>query len=185
MRKVILDLAVSLDGFIEGPKGEIDWIPFTEETGIELINFMNEIDAIIYGRVSYEMWGSYIPGAESSDFEKEFYEIVSKKTKYVCTTDIEKEFDGNPIIIANELAATINKLRAEQGKDIWLFGGARLITSFANLQLIDEIRLAIMPVILGAGKPLFQDIKERINLNLLRTNSDKHGVTSLYYEVVK
>ena len=73
MRKIILSLAVSFDGFIEGPNKEIDWLSFTPETGEVLNKFLQEIDTVLYGRVSYEAWGTYQPAADAADFEKNFY----------------------------------------------------------------------------------------------------------------
>ncbi len=83
MRKIILNLAVSLDGFIEGPNGEVDWLSFTEETGEVLNDFIKDVDTVLYGRISYDAWGTYKPSDNSSDFEKGFYNEMDKKTKYV------------------------------------------------------------------------------------------------------
>jgi dihydrofolate reductase len=87
MRKIILNLAVTLDGFIEGPNGEIDWI--TRESTAEMgegspfDQFLSGIDAIFYGRVSYDLWGQYQPANTASETEKKLWENVHSKTKYV------------------------------------------------------------------------------------------------------
>jgi dihydrofolate reductase len=180
MRKVILTLAVTLDGFIEGPNGEVDWMTFDEETGKALNNFLQEIDTILYGRVSYELYGNYIPAGTSTDFEKDFYRKTSNLTKYVFSSS-KKEFDGNPIVVNSGIAQKINDLKQQPGKNIWLYGGAKLISTFMNLSLVDEIRMAVIPVILGGGTPLFQEIKERVKLKLLNTQSGKSGVVELSY----
>lgn len=82
MRKVILCLAVSFDGFIEGPNGELDWIVFDKDGGSDLMSFVEEIDSIFYGRVSYEMWGNPPITDESSDFERSFYGALAKMNRY-------------------------------------------------------------------------------------------------------
>mgnify|MGYP001275678472 CR=1 FL=1 len=80
-RKIILDLAVSLDGFIEGPNGEIDWCIMDPE--MKFTYFLNSIDTILYGRKSYDLWGQYTPNDQISDTEKEMWEIVHSKEKIV------------------------------------------------------------------------------------------------------
>jgi len=181
MRKIILTLAVSLDGFIEGPNREIDWIEFSEETGKALGKFLTEIDTVLYGRVSYEAWGNYSPGDNSSDFEKDFYSLLNKMTKYVFSSSKTK-FEGNPILVKSGFEHIIQNLKQRPGKDIWLYGGAGLISTFVNLNLVDEFRLAVFPIILGAGNPLFKEIKHRVKLKLLEVKSGKSGIVELYYE---
>lgn len=180
MRKIILTLAVSLDGFIEGPNREIDWIEFTPETGDALGKFLEEIDTVLYGRISYEMWGTFTPADEASEFEKDFYRKLDKMTKYVFSTS-KTEFEGNPIVLSAEIKETIEDLKRQPGKHIWLYGGASLISTFVNLDLVDEFRLAIFPVILGAGNPLFKDIEHRVKLKLLKVADSKMGVAELHY----
>jgi len=181
MRKLILSLATSLDGYIEGPAGEVDWMVFSEETGKVLGDFLQDIDTILYGRVSYEAWGNYMPSENASVFEKDFYNTTSKMQKYVFSTS-KAEFEGNPIIIKDNLNYVMNELKRQQGKNIWLYGGASLISSFVSLNLIDEFRIAVMPIILGNGKPLFKEIQNRVKLKLLKINAGKSGVVELNYE---
>lgn len=181
MRKVIMTLAVSLDGFIEGPNRETDWMTFTEETGDALGAFLKEIDAVFYGRVSYEAWGNYVPADDASEFEKDFYKKLDKMTKYVFSRS-KTEFDGNPAVINSDVAHVVEDLKRQSGKNIWLYGGAGLISSFVNLNLVDEFRLAVFPIILGAGNPLFKDIQQRVKLKLLKVAGSKMGVVELRYE---
>lgn len=184
MRKVILSLATSLDGYIEGLNGEIDWMVFNEETGKALGEFLVEIDTILYGRISYEKWGTYSPPENASLFERKFYDTTNRMKKYVFSKS-KTGFEGNPTVITSNLSSIINKLKAEDGKNIWLYGGGSLISTFMNLNLIDEFRIAIMPIIIGAGKPLFTEIQHRVSLKLLKINSSKSGVIELNYENLK
>ena len=176
-RKIILDLAVTLDGFIEGKNGEVDWCIMDPDMGF--INFLNQIDTILYGRKSYDLWGQFTPESED-DAEKEMWEAVHSKQKYVFTRT-QTGTDNNAIFINDQVVEEVNKLKNIPGKDIWLYGGASLITSFMNLGLVDEFRLSVHPVILGEGKPLFIDIQERVNLKLVHTRSFSSGVVQLIY----
>lgn len=180
MRKIILNLAVSLDNYIEGPNGETDWLTFSEETGKVLHNYLKEIDTILYGRTSYEKWGTYVPEENAMDFEKDFYNATDKMAKYVFSKSIP-DFKGSPIIVAANIAQRMQDLKKQSGKNIWLYGGAGLISTFMNLGLIDEFRLAICPIVLGKGKPLFKDLKDRTKLELLDVQSHTSGFLALTY----
>lgn len=184
MRKIILCVAVSFDGFIEGPKGEIDWIVFDSEGGSELTDFIQEIDTVLYGRISYEMWGNYALTDSSSEFEKSFYGALAKMDRYVFSKS-KDEFDGDPTVVKSDIAELVKKLKQKPGKNIWLYGGASLITTFMNLNLVDEYRIAVMPVIIGQGKPLFREIKNRHKLRLMDVKPSTAGVLGITYEAVR
>ncbi len=177
-------MAVSFDGFIEGPKGEIDWIVFDSEGGSDLTEFIQEIDTVLYGRISYEMWGNYPVTESSSEFEKSFYGTLSTMDKYVFSTT-KDEFEGNATVVKSDIADLIEKLKQQAGKNIWLYGGAGLISTFMNLDLVDEFRIAVMPVIIGQGKPLFKDIQNRHKLKLVDVKTSTAGVLGIRYEAVR
>lgn len=179
---MILDLAVSLDGFIEGPNQEVDWIIFDDENGEELVSFTNEIDTVLYGRKSYERFGNYVPSEDSSLFEKQFYDKVNAMKKVVFSTS-ECDFEGNPEVISSNIRKQVLELKSYAGKNIWLFGGSGLITSLVNLGLVDEIRIGINPVILGDGIPLFKEIQQRVSLHLTKAKEYRSGLVGLYYTV--
>jgi len=177
-RKIILDLAVSLDGFIEGKNGEVDWCIMDPD--MEFASFLDQIDMILYGRISYDLWGQYVPGTEVSDIDKELWKLIQSKEKYVFSKTQNKT-DSQAIYINDHIAEEVNKLKNRPGKDIWLYGGASLITTFINLGLVDEYRLSVHPVILGGGKPLFTDIQQRMNLKAVHTRTFSSGVVQLIY----
>ncbi|PWV56327.1 dihydrofolate reductase family protein [Chitinophaga sp. S165] len=183
MRKVILNLAVTLDGFIEGPNGEIDWC-ITDEEGItaHFDEFLARVDTIFYGRVSYDLWGQYQPSGDASSDEKKLWESVHSKSKYVFSTHPKESKDAT--YVSSGIAGMVEELKAKPGKDIWLYGGASLITTFMNLGLVDNYLLAVHPVILGGGRPLFADLKDRTNLKLNGAVTSKSGVILLDYEKV-
>lgn len=181
MRKIIMSLAISFDGYIEGPNGEIDWLSFTEETAEFLNNFLDGIDTVLYGRVSYEAWGAYQPGEDAADFEKNFYRKLNGMKKYVFSQQ-KSSFDGNPVVVQSGIKEVMEDLKKQPGKDIWLYGGSSLITTFMNLDLVDEFQVAVSPIILGAGKPLFQGIDHRVKLKLLDVKPGKSGEVLFIYE---
>ncbi|HEX2629188.1 MAG TPA: dihydrofolate reductase family protein [Chitinophagaceae bacterium] len=182
MRKIILNLAITLDGFIEGPNGELDWL--VRDPSVDFGDILNEIlsdkDAIFYGRKSYEKWGRFTPG-EGSPKMKTAYELLHTKIKYVFSRSVTG--DGtNAIFINDNIKEKVQQLKQQRGKNIWLYGGASIVTTFLNLDLVDEFRLAVHPVIIGKGKPLFQNIEHRHRLNLISTVGYKSGVTLVTYE---
>lgn len=172
MRKIILEVAVSLDGYIEGPNGEYDWCFNDQDYGLP--DFMKRIDTLFMGRKTFEM--AQAMGEAPAGFPK-FKE-------YIFSTTLNKVKDG-AILIKDNIKKEVEKIKNEKGKDIWLFGGASLTTSLMNLGLVDELSLAVHPIILGAGKPLFSNIKGRINLKLINSKSYSTGLVSLTYELKK
>lgn len=171
MRKVILGLAVSLDGFIEGPNGEIDWCFTDQDYGMN--DFFKRIDALIMGRRTYELTQSMDDAA---------MEGFPELKEYIFSTTLTNVKEGMQLVTGN-IKDEVEKIKTEKGKDIWLFGGASLISSFLNHRLVDELWLAVHPVVLGGGKPLFSGIEERINLKLNGTKSYDTGLVSLSYEI--
>lgn len=178
MRKIILDLAVTLDGFIEGPRGETDWCIMDKD--MDFPGFLSGIDTIFYGRVSYDQWGNYQPGDQASEAEKSVWGAVHSKKKYVFSS--RERQDPSAAFISSGLVENVAAIRQEEGKNIWLYGGAQLISSFLHLGLIDRYRLSVHPVVLGSGKPLFENLSKRINLELAGVNRFRSGVVQLIYE---
>jgi len=144
MRKIILSVAVSLDGFIEGPKGEYDWCPPPSKK--EMVDFLETIDTIFMGRKSYEMAGT---------------SMFKDKDYYIFSDTLDKVKGKNTYLVRSNMLKTVKTLTEEKGKNIWLFGGAGLTTTFINENLVDEMWLGVVPIILGKGKSLFQNIAER------------------------
>jgi dihydrofolate reductase len=174
MRKIILQLAVSLDGFIEDAKGQFDWCFTDDDYGMS--DFFKRIDAVFMGRKSYELTMS-MHGAEAPPG-------FPKLKEYVFSNTLEKVKEG-AVLVKGDIKKEVTNILSEKGKDIWLFGGAALITTLMNLQLVDEIILAVHPVILGAGKPLFKEISERTWLTLTDHKIYPNGLAMLSYSVKK
>lgn len=168
MRKVILNLAVSLDGYIEGPNGEYDWCFTDQDYG--MTEFFGSIDAIFLGRKSYEL----LISAEQNPF--------SGVKKYVFSDTLPlAQHDEIEIVPQADFVQTVKELINQEGGDIWLFGGANLISSFMNAGLISDYILSVHPVILGGGKPLFQQINQRAELLHTGTETYPGGLVQLKY----
>ncbi|MBO9728346.1 MAG: dihydrofolate reductase [Chitinophaga sp.] len=181
MKKIILNLAVTLDGFIEGPNGEVDWCIMDDD--MDFGRFIDSIDTILYGRVSYDAWGNFQPGMDISPAEKEMWEGIHAKKKFVFSRQHREH--ANATFIHDNIAQQVAHIKQQAGKDIWLYGGASLIKTFIKEGLIDVYKVSVHPVVLGAGKPLFEDIKTRIGLQLLETKVFKSGVVELTYAPVR
>lgn len=167
MRKIILNIAVSLDGFIEGPNGEFDWCFSDQDYG--MTDFLNRIDAIFFGRKSYEL----MVKLDQNSFPDKVRFVFSRKLKKV---------EGDFKLINRLTKKTVEKIKGQHKKDIWLFGGSGLITSFFQMKLVDEVQLAVHPLVLGGGKPLFVNINQRIYFKLINTKTFSSGLVQLFYE---
>lgn len=178
MKKIILNLAVTLDGFIEGPNGEIDWCIMDDDMNFDA--FIASIDTIFYGRVSYDAWGNFQPEESTSPAEKLMWEGIHAKNKFVFSS--QKRQDEKARFITSDIVKEVAEIKNQDGKDIWLYGGAKLIKTFINLGLIDIYKISVHPIVLGSGKPLFEDLKERIGLKFIDNRVFKSGVVELTYE---
>lgn len=168
MRKLILGLAVSLDGFIEGPNGEYDWCFADQDYGMG--EFLGRVDSIFMGRKSYELTQK-MDGASPG---------FPNLKEYIFSTTLKNVKEGS-VLVSKDVKENVLKIKAQEGKDIWLFGGSGLTTSLFNLGLVDVIWLALHPIILGGGTPLFKDIDNRIKLKLVDTKTYSTGLISLTY----
>jgi len=178
MKKVILNLAVTLDGFIEGPNGEIDWCIMDDDMNFD--TFIASIDTIFYGRVSYDAWGNFQPDANTSPAEKIMWEGVHSKSKFVFSKHNRQ--NEKATFITSDIASKVADIKKQGGKDIWLYGGSNLIKTFINLQLIDIYKISVHPVALGSGKPLFEDLRKQVGLRLIGARTFRSGVVELTYE---
>jgi dihydrofolate reductase len=170
MRKVVLGLAVSLDGFIEGPKVEYDWCFTDQDYGLS--SFFKRVDTIFMGRKSYEV-------AQSAGGGQDPWKGM---TTYVFSNTLKEVKGKNIKLISGDTEKQVREMKQKEGKDIWLFGGAELTTAFVNNGLVDEMWLSVHPILLGSGKPLFQSISERKNLRLVDHKVYETGLVSLTYQ---
>jgi dihydrofolate reductase len=185
MRKLIYSMGVSLDGFIAGPDGEIDWSGPDEE----LHRFHNEqtreLGAHFCGRRLYEemvYWETAEENPSLAEHELEFARIWKDLPKIVFSNTLE-HVEGNARLATDGIAEEVAKLKEQPGKDLAV-GGAGLASSFTELGLIDEYGLFVSPVVLGGGTPYFPAVEERINLELIETRTFGSRVVYLRYRRV-
>ncbi len=169
LRSVRYSVAMSLDGYIAGPKGEYDWIVMDPE--IDFASMMSRFDTVLMGRKSYEasrgQGGGGMPGVRS---------IVFSKTLRAADVP-DATLSGDP-------KATVAELKASPGKDLWLFGGGSLFRSFLDLGLVDSVEVAVVPVLLGGGIPLLPSPAARARLRLAQHRVfAKTGTALLEYAV--
>ncbi|GAA2112374.1 dihydrofolate reductase family protein [Microlunatus panaciterrae] len=184
MRKIILMMSVSLDGFIEGPARQIDWHRVDEELHSHFNEQLSSMGAFIDGRVTYELMAGFWPTADadpsSPPVMAEFARIWRDMPKIVFSRTLERA-DWNTTIRRNLDVEEMRRLKATPGGDL-VIGGADLAASFMQHDLIDEYRIYIHPVVIGGGKPLFPSSGARITLSLAETRTFGNGVVLLRYE---
>jgi dihydrofolate reductase len=171
MRQVIFSAAMSLDGFIAGPRGEYDWIP--NEPGIDWVEFLSRFDTVLMGRRSFEATLSQPPG-----------ETFSGMSVVVASRTLDPSAHPEVTTVGKGLQTFVQDLRGRPGKDIWLFGGGGLFGSMLGYGLVDRIEIGLVPVILGAGIPLFPVRTGRSQLTLEDAQAYPSGIVLLSYRAL-
>ena len=185
MRKIIVSNYVSLDGFIAGPDGEIDWFVWDEEMAEYSRDLLSSIDTLLFGRVTYDVMAGYWLAASPPTEDPIIIDAMNNLPKIVFPRTLERADWKNTALVKQINKEEILKMkqsRQGQDKDMVIFGSGSLVSAFSRLGLIDEYQIIVNPVVLGRGKPLFKDIRERINLKLLKTKTFRsNGNVILYY----
>jgi dihydrofolate reductase len=194
MRKLISFMHISLDGFVAGPNGEMNWIKVNEEIFDYVGERISETDTALYGRVTYEMMQSYWPNAgdepgaskhdiEHSKWYNKAHKLVLSKTMKGASLPAGQTGLTNTTIISDNLSNEINEIKQGAGSEILVFGSPTATHSLIQQNLIDGYWLFVNPIILGQGIPLFTSLKDKIKLKLLTTRQFTCGVTELNYTV--
>lgn len=179
MRKLIMWNLMTLDGYVEGPNRDIGW--HEDVWGDELQRISIEqgqaAGALLFGRITYELMASYWPSAkgEIADFMNGLPKIVASRT-------LEKADWHNTRLVRENVPEEIARLKAESGKDVFIFGSADLSASLIPHGLIDELRICVVPLVLGGGNPLFKSSPESLKLRLLATRPLTSGAVVLHYQ---
>jgi dihydrofolate reductase len=184
MRKVVIFMHVSLDGFVAGPGGEMDWIHVEEEMFDYAGKRTLEADLAVYGRVTYQMMENYWPTAadkpNATRHDKEHSSWYNQVAKLVISRTL-KAAGSNATVIGDHFTDEIRRLKKENGKNILLFGSPSVIHALMAENLIDDYWLLINPILLGQGIPLFKGNTERIKLELITSEVFISGVVCLHY----
>src|ERR1700694_5830066 len=181
LRKLIMWNLMTLDGFVEGENRDISW--HFDVWGQELerlsIDQLKSAGGLLFGRVTYELMASHWPSATG-----EVADFMNALPKYVFSRTLTKSDWNNTQMFGADVRGTIERLKRESGKDILLFGSADLAADLMPHRLIDEFRIAVNPIILGGGTPLFKS-GERVKLKLLDAKPLSTGIAILRYEPAK
>jgi dihydrofolate reductase len=184
MRKIVLMLSVSLDGYFEGPNGELDWQLVDDELHEHFNEVLGAMGAFLSGRVTYELMAEFWPTADEDPTSTkpmvEFARIWREMPKIVYSNKLD-HVDWNATVVRDVVPAEVLKLKEQPGGNLAL-GGANVAAAFMGYDLIDEYRLYVHPVLIGRGKRLFEPSDAKVDLRLAETRSFDSGVVLLRYE---
>jgi len=169
MRKIILFIASSLDGYIARGNGDVDWLPENTPSGYG--DFIKSVDTVVMGKKTYDQvltFGDY---------------PYKDKKSYVFTRNNEYSKDEHTEFV-HDVDRLVKNILSDSGTNIWLIGGAEIISAFVNLGFVDEIIISIIPIVLGKGIPLFKDIEKEVKLELIKT-TDYDTLVELHYKIQK
>lgn len=173
MRKVVLYIAASLDGYIASPDGSVDWLPpILPDSDYGYADFLASVDATLMGRTTYEQMLTF--------GEWSYPELIN----YVFTSNPPAEAVHSSVrFVTTDVAEFVRQLRQEDGGTIWLIGGSRLASPLLAAALVDELMLFVVPRLLGEGILLWQEPKHSQPLKLLRSHTWPDGMTLLHYQL--
>lgn len=184
MRRLILDSIISLDGYYTTMDNQIDWFDFDLKEVEWSKEILRRVDTMLYGRVTYQEFSEFWPKAKPTPdgFDPEIIGQLNGYQKIVFSKS-KIETPWKPVLVIHEdPASTVAKMKLENGKHMVVVGSGTLVSSLVRNDLVDEYRIRIRPIILGAGRPLFQDDKKRHNLKLISSQAFDNGVLALHYE---
>jgi dihydrofolate reductase len=186
MRKLKLHMQLSIDGFVAGPNGEMDWMTWTWDDGIKkyVSDLTDSIDCILLGG---HMPAGFIPyweavAADPKNPEQPFGKIMVDTPKVVFTKTMEKAEWNNTVLAKGDISEEVNRLKSQPGKDIVTYGGANFASNLTKYNLIDEYHLFINPTAIGNGMTIFKDIVGNLNLKLVKATPFDCGIVVLCYQ---
>jgi dihydrofolate reductase len=182
MRKLFSFNMISLDGFFEGPEGELDWHNVDDEFNQFAIEQLSSVGTLLFGRRTYQLMAGYWPTQEALTEDPDIAGMMNSLPKFVVTRTLNTAEWQNTSLLKGHIGEEITKVKQLPGGDIALFGSAILMAALMEMDLIDEHRIMVAPVILGSGIALFKGIQHRQHLKLVRSRSFKSGNVLLSYQ---
>lgn len=173
---------VTLDGFFEGPNHDISWHNVDDEFNEFAVEQTSALGAILFGRVTYEMMASYWPTPTAQADDPLVANLMNTQPKVVFSRTLDRADWNNTRLIKDHVAEEILKMKQQSGGDLAVFGSADLLSNLMRMNLIDEHRVMVNPVLIGSGTPLFRNIDQKVNLKLVKTRTFKSGNVLLYYQ---
>ena len=189
MRNLVFFMHASLDGFVAGVNGEMDWIKIDDSMFDFVATMTDKADTALYGRVTYEMMQNYWPTAgEKPNASK--HDIVhsawyNKVSKIVLSKTLNENELTNTVVISDSIADKITEIKKQKGKNILIFGSPTASHSLLQEGLVDEFWIFVNTVLLGQGIPLFKNITGKTLLKLVETKTFSYGVIALHYEKLR
>ncbi len=188
MRKLKLQVQITIDGFISGVNGEMDWMLF--EWSQDLLEYVKEltepVDTILLGRKLAEGFIPHWENVIKNPNDPEYLGGVklTKTPKIVFSKTYEKSIWNNTKVATGEITEEVLKIKQQNGNDIIVYGGGSFVSSLITKELIDEIHLFINPVIIGKGMPIFQEISKKQNFKAIQAKHFECGIVVLTYKSV-
>jgi len=176
---------ISLDGYFEGPERNIDWHNVDNEFNEYAAGFLETVDTLIFGRVTYELMAGYWPSVTAKTDDPLIAAKMNSLSKIVFSRSLKKAEWENTTLVRGDIAEKVEELKATEGMDIAIFGSSDLAIALISSGLIDEMNIMINPVILGKGKTLFRGLNGRLDLTLIRTKIFRSGNVLLCYSPAK
>ena len=185
MRKIAVLEHVSLDGYIAGRNGEMDWIIYDEQIQGYVTGLLETTDLVLYGRTTYQMMEGFWPKAAEdpnvSAYHAHHARWINRTQKIVFSGSLQQAHWENTRLIASNIEAALTRLKNQAGNDIVVIGSASIVHLLLQSGLIDEYWLTVNPVVLGGGLPLFRDLKSMTRLRLASSKEFDSGVIGLRY----
>jgi dihydrofolate reductase len=175
-------MLVSLDGFFQGPHGELDWHTVDAEFNEYAIDLLDSLGGLLFGRVTYEGMASYWPTPAAIADDPIVAAKMNELPKYVASRTLKTVDWQNSRLLRGNVAEGVAQLKRQPGKDLAVFGSSNLALTLIQHSLIDEYRIFVNPVVLGEGMPLFDGIRSRLHLKLVRMKAFKSGLVMLCYQ---
>jgi dihydrofolate reductase len=181
MRTLASFIFISLDGFYEGPSGELDWPNVDEEFNEFAVRQLDEADTLVFGRATYEFMAAYWPTDQAMVNDPAITTRMNDMEKLVISTTLAEANWSGSTIARDEASDHLQELKAAPGKDLLVIGSTHLTASLARAGVLDELRIMIFPIVLGQGRSLFEDLRSRVSLSLLRVRQFDSGNVLLTY----
>ncbi|HEY2582492.1 MAG TPA: dihydrofolate reductase family protein [Mucilaginibacter sp.] len=185
MRKIIVSNMVSLDGYIEGPNKELNWHVVNDEFFKYSEEMLESVDIILFGRVTYQMMASYWTKPEVKVDDPIIAGKMNSLEKIVFSKTLDKVEWENSSLVKDNIKEAVLKLKQQPGKDMVILGSGSIVSAFTQMGIIDEYRIIINPVILGAGKLQFTGSLDKTLLKLTDVRKFSSGVIILYYQPIQ
>jgi dihydrofolate reductase len=181
MRTLASFIFISLDGFYEGPDGELDWPVVDEDFNDFAVRQLDGADILGFGRATYEHMAAWWPTEQAMANDPAITSRMNEKDKLVFSTTLTDASWSGTTVVRGEATEHLPAIKAAAGQELLVIGSAHLTANLAEAGLLDELRIMICPIVLGQGRSLFEDLKNRVSLTLLRVRQFDSGNLVLTY----